>query len=52
MRLLMAVLVVYSLQSTKPFLLESQPVPVGLARVMDLTFSASQDPSAWIIFGS
>lgn len=44
MRLLMAVLVVYSLQSTKPFLLESQPVPVGLARVMDLTFLSEPGP--------
>ncbi len=44
MRLLLALLVVYSLQSTKPFLLDSQPVPVGLARVMNLTFLSEPGP--------
>jgi hypothetical protein len=44
MRLLLAVLVVSSLQTTKPFLLESQPVPVGLARVVDLTFLSDPGP--------
>lgn len=50
MRLLMALLVCYSLQEFKPFGFEAQPVPRGLAHFFDLTFLSHQGPvdlSGW-----
>lgn len=44
MRVFLAALVVYSMQSTRPFLLEDQPDPVGIARIIDLTFLSQPGP--------
>lgn len=50
MRLLMALLVCYSLLEFKPFGFDGQPVPRGLAHFFDLTFLSHQGPvdlSGW-----
>lgn len=44
MRLLLALLVFVSLQSTRPFNLPEQPRPNGLARIADLSFLAQPGP--------
>ncbi len=44
MRLFMAVLVFVSVQETKPFLFDTQPVPRGIAHFFDITFLSHQGP--------
>lgn len=44
MRLLLALVVFYSLQEFKPYTFDSQPVPRGVAKVVDLTFLHNQGP--------
>lgn len=44
MRVFLAALVIYSLQSTRPYELEDQIAPVGLARFIDLSFLSKPGP--------